>query len=403
MVAKKNTGFNRYVGRKSAYLKVTALASIFFSTLTFAQTGTEGVPLHGFADAGFSMHSTKFAAGVLDGTSVGAPTGFNVGSFDIYLTPQFDGNMKALAELIFEVTPDGGVATDLERVQMGYTFSDSATVWAGRFHTPYGFWNTGFHHGAQIQTSIFRPRFLDFEDKGGILPAHMVGLWSTGRIKAGNGKFTYDVFAGNGPQISMGPADPANPTIQSSGTLNINVAGDDNHRAMTGLNIGYEPSGNFDGMRLAIHALRGEIADDSDTSFIPTALNSTELSVVGCSFTYLENDWELLTELYNFNNRDVSGNTGIYKSSASYLQIGKTFTNLTPFVRKEVAVLDQLDNYFSAQENGQSYTRYALGFKYDLDQKASLKLEAHYSEFEAEVGRAAFSYRSLHTQFAIRF
>jgi len=403
MVDTENSRVNHHVRQKSACLRIATLCGMLFTQLTFAQAGTEGAPLHGFADAGFSLHSTKFAAGVLDGTSVGAPTGFNVGSFDIYLTPQFDSNTKALVELIFEVTPDGGIATDLERVQMGYIFSDSSTIWAGRFHTPYGFWNTGFHHGAQIQTSIFRPRFLDFEDKGGVLPAHMVGVWGAGRIRGDAGKLTYDIFAGNGPQIAMGPADPAAPNIQTNGTLNINVSGDDNHRAMSGLNIGYEPSGDFDGMRFAIHALRGEIADNSDSSLIPTALNNTELNIVGGAFTYLENNWELLTELYNFNNRDVSGSSGVYKSSASYLQIGAIFTQLTPFIRKEVAVLNQLDKYFSAQENGQSYTRYALGFKYDLDQKASLKLELHYSEFGAETGRTAYSYRSLHTQYAIRF
>jgi len=409
MVTAENVSLRHSTQRRLPGLSGIAIAGVLLAMPALAQTGSEGVPLHGFADAGFALHSQAFTPGTPNKFEIAAPKGFNVGSFDLYLTPQFDNNVKALVELIFEITPDGGVATDLERVQMGYTFSDNATLWAGRFHTPYGFWNTAFHHGAQIQTSIFRPRFLDFEDKGGILPAHMVGLWSTGKARAGDGKFTYDIFAGNGPQISMGPEDPAAPGLQTYGTLNINVAGDDNHRAMVGLNVGYEPSGDFDGMRLAIHALRGEVADNSDSTLLPatvparTSLNNTELNIIGGSFAYLENDWELLTELYSFNNKDKSGNTGIHKSSASYLQIGKTFTNLTAFIRKEMTSLSQLDNYFSMQENGQSYTRHALGFKYDLDQKASLKLELHYTEFAAEAGRTAYSYRSLYTQYAIRF
>lgn len=367
----------------------------------------EGLQMHGFMDAGFSNNTMA--------DPVAYPKGFNVGSLSFYLTPHFGNKIKALVEPNFEVTPDGAVATDLERLQIGYTFSDTATVWAGRFHTPYGFWNTGFHHGAQMQTSVVRPRFLDFEDKGGILPAHMVGLWSTGKTKAGKGKFTYDIFAGNGPKIVMGqnPVDPATPLLtpvsQSGGTLDINLAGDDNHRAMVGLNLGYEFSGDLDGLRVAIHSMRGDIYDNSNGTLQPatvparTSSNKTDMNMFGGSFVYLGNDWELMTELYKFRDNDKSGNTGIHRSSASYMQIGKTFGSLTPFIRKEITVLNQLDNYFSMQASGQSYTREVIGFKYDLDPKASIKLEGHYSNFAVESGRTPAKYHSMYAQYAIRF
>jgi len=139
--------------------------------------------MHGFADVG---------AGT---TTNGVRKGFTVGSLDFYLNPQLGERTKALIELNTEVDAEGGVGVDLERLQLGYTFSDSATAWLGRFHTPYGYYNTGFHHGQQIATSLRRPRFLEFEDKGGILPAHTVGAWLTGAIRAGDGKFTYDLTA----------------------------------------------------------------------------------------------------------------------------------------------------------------------------------------------------------------
>lgn len=346
--------------------------------------GDQGLPLHGFMDVGFATNTMA--------DPVAYPTGFYVGSLSFYLTPHFGDKVKALVEPNFEIASDGSLSTDLERAQIGYTFSDAATLWAGRFHTPYGYWNTGFHHGAQMQTSVMRPRFLDFEDKGGVLPAHMVGLWGAGKIRAGAGKFTYDVFAGNGPKIVMG-ADP----LTGLGIQDINFAGDNNHQAMVGLNLGYEFSGSMNGLRVAVHSLRGDVDDDNA---LP---NKTELNMVGGSLVYLENDWELLTELYRFNDNDKSGLTGSHKSSASYLQIGKSFNNLTPYIRKEVANLSQQDNYFSMQASGQSYSRELLGFKYDLDPKASLKLEWHYSNFEAETGRTPAKYHSLYTQYAIRF
>jgi hypothetical protein len=216
----------------------------------------DGLPIHGFMDVGFATNSW--------GTSAG-PMGFNGGALSFYLSPHFGDRVKALVEPNFEVTPEGAVATDLERLQIAYTFSDAATLWTGRFHTPYGYWNTAFHHGAQIQTSVLRPRFLDFEDKGGILPAHMVGLWDTGKFNAGEGKLTYDVFAGNGPKIVLANS-TAPPTPTNLGTLDINFAGDNNHQAMVGFNLGYEFSGNMDGLRLAVHGIRGDVDDNASVN-----------------------------------------------------------------------------------------------------------------------------------------
>jgi len=365
---------------------------------------SDGLQMHGFMDVGYANNTMA--------DPVNFPKGFFVGSLSFYLTPHFGDKVKALVEPNFEVTPDGAVATDLERVQIGYTFSDAATGWMGRFHTPYGYWNTAFHHGAQMQTSVMRPRFLDFEDKGGILPAHMVGLWGTGKVRAGDGKFTYDIFAGNGPKIVMGqnPVDPTNPSIavpQSGGILDMNQAGDDNHQAMVGINIGYEFSGMMDGLRFAVHSMRGDVIDDSNGTLppppLPSTNNKTELNMVGGSLVYLGNEWELMTELYRFNNKDKSGNNNQYKSSASYLQIGRAFGSFTPYIRKEITNLDQQDNYFRMQASGQSYTRYAGGFKYDLDPKASIKIEELYSNFADEPGRTAYKYHSLYIQYAIRF
>jgi hypothetical protein len=310
--------------------------------------------------------------------------GFYVGALSFYLAPHFGDKVKALVEPNFEVTRDGAISTDLERLQIGYTFSDNATAWAGRFHTPYGYWNTAFHHGAQIQTSVLRPRFLDFEDKGGILPAHMIGLWGEGKFKVGDSKLTYDVFAGNGPKI-----------VKS--ILDINQAGDNNHQAMVGFNLGYEFSGSLDGLRLAVHSLRGDVDDDA----IPS--NKTQLNIVGGSAVYLSDTWEVMSEYYRFNDKDKSGGTGTHKSWADYLQIGKSFNNLTPYVRVERTVLDQLDNYFSMQDSGQSYARQALGLRYNLNPKAALKFELLNSSFKAESGRTALGYRSVFVQYAIGF
>ncbi len=371
------------------------------SGMAHHSTSGAGLPLHGFSDVGFATNSGSLADN---------PKGFFVGSLSFYLAPNFGDRVKALIEPNIEVTPAGDIAVDLERVQFGYSFSDTATLWGGRIHTPYGYWNTGFHHGGQMQTSVMRPRFLDFEDKGGILPAHMVGLWGAGKIKAGTGKVTYDVYAGNGPTIAMGAPDPAvSATAQTLGTLTIGQAGDSNHQAMTGFNVGYEFSGNLDGLKLSAHGLQGDVDDNSDASLtsLPSTLanNKTELSMAGGSIVYLANDWEVLSEYYGFNNNNKSGsNTGTHKSWAAYAQVGKSFDDWTPYIRLEKAVLSQSDNYFASQASGQSYARQSLGVRYNLNQNAALKFELLHSKFEADVGAKSYkNFNSVLAQYAIGF
>ncbi len=151
----------------------------------------EGLPLHGFMDVGVGARSK------------GGSKGFGLGNLDLYLTPRIGERIKGLIELNFEISDVGELDTDLERMQIGYVFSDAATVWAGRFHSPWGYWNTAYHHGQQIQTTLTRPKFLEFEDRGGIIPAHSVGMWGTGAIPAGTGKLTYDIFTGNSQRIDL--------------------------------------------------------------------------------------------------------------------------------------------------------------------------------------------------------
>ncbi|MDB6085703.1 MAG: hypothetical protein JWN43_3584, partial [Gammaproteobacteria bacterium] len=150
--------------------------------------GGSGVPLHGFFDVGIGNHTAN------------KPEfkGANVGGLDMYLNPQLGEHTRSLFELTFEVDSHGDVGADLERAQIGYQFSDAATVWIGRFHTPFGYYNTAYHHGQEIATSLRRPRFLLFEDQGGVMPNHTVGAWLTGAEHLSDGKITYDVFVGNG-------------------------------------------------------------------------------------------------------------------------------------------------------------------------------------------------------------
>jgi hypothetical protein len=308
--------------------------------------GGAGVPLHGFADVGIGNHTAN-EPGL---------QGANIGALDIFLNPQLGEHTRSLFELTFEVNSEGQVAPDLERAQLGYQFSDAATIWIGRFHTPFGYYNTAFHHGQEIATSLRRPRFLLFEDQGGIMPNHTVGAWLTGAERLADGRVTYDVFVGNGQAISSGSIDPRSGGVAHGG-------------AIYGGNLGYVFGETLNGLKVGVSAFRSNVSDDEQLSRI------TQVDNTGVYFAYDTDRFEYLGEYYRFNNRNLTDGSPDRRSNAGFLQLAWRLPLAAPYVRYERAVLDQGDNFFALQTNGMSYYRAALGLRFDLDPKSALKLE----------------------------
>jgi hypothetical protein len=308
-----------------------------------------GLPLHGFADVG---------AGWSKGTDPLRERGFGAGTFDLYLVPQIGDHVRSLIEVAFEYNSGGELEADVERLQIGYTLNDDLTVWLGRFHTPFGLWNTWFHHGANLQTSITRPRFIEFEDKGGIIPAHSVGLWASGKFGVGGDKVSYDAYVSNGPSIRKRQ-------------LDFNPFTDDNNNKMFGLNLGYHPSGLLYGLSAGVHGF-SSIADEVTTS--NDILSRTRLRMAGAYLGYDVNDYEAIAEYYHFFNSDVATGTR-YPSTAWFAQVGRTFGSLTPYVRYERASLNPNDPYFTSLQTGRSYRRSVAGVRYALDSRSSFKFE----------------------------
>jgi len=330
--------------------KETAEAHQQMGQMGSMETANAGVPFHGFADIG-------------GGTRQGEPKGFTTGSFDMYLAPQFSDRVRALFEALIEFDESGEPGIDLERAQIGYAFRDEFTLWGGRFHTPFGYYNTAFHHGQLMQTSIKKPRFMDFEDHGGVMPSHTVGVWATGRFTLGESKWAYDAFVGNSPSIV-------------GSTLDMNNVGSRNHNASTGLNVGYV--GADGSLKVGGHYYRARVADDS----VPA--NVTDMSFVGPYAVYDDGVWVVISEYYRFNNDDVVSNTGAptgnHRSFAWFGQLGRRFGAWMPYARYEKASLDQSDNYFALLGNGHSYSRELGGLRYDVNPRAAFTVELNHTK-----------------------
>jgi hypothetical protein len=74
---------------------------------------------------------------------------------------------------------------DLERLQVGWEPTEGSVIWLGRFHQASSVWNHEHHHGQFLQTSITRPAAEEWEDEGGIIPQHFVGLLAESSWHAG--------------------------------------------------------------------------------------------------------------------------------------------------------------------------------------------------------------------------
>jgi hypothetical protein len=330
-----------------------------------------GVPFHGFLDVGggFQQHGKS---------------GFTTGSFDTYLTPQFNDRVRALLEALIEFGDSGEPGIDLERAQIGYAFSDAFTIWLGRFHSPFGYYNTAFHHGKLMQTSIEKPRFLNFEDDGGVMPSHTVGTWATGAFRLGGGtKFTYDVYVGNSPSIK-------------GGALDMNNLASENHTASRGLNLAYQGLGGS--LRLGGHYYRASVVDDA----LPA--NDTKLQFMGPYAVFDDGVWEVIYEYYRWNNENMVSNTaaplGEHRSTAWFGQIGRHFGQWMPYARYEKGSFNQDDNFFASLEGGRSYTRKLAGVRYDINPRAAFTVEYFHTEQDDLV---VPDYNEMRFQFAIGF
>ena len=350
------------------------------------QSDDSGLPIHGFADVNTGNYNLYFP--YFKGT--------NVGSLDLYLTPKIGDSVVTLAELIFETGPDGHVGTDLERFQIGYQFNDQATVWVGRFHTPYGYVNTALHHGVWLADALRRPKFVNFEDKGGVMPAHTTGVWLTGALREDNGKFLYDFYTGNGQQIQGGTVD-----MQNGGNLH--------GAAMFGSRLSYQfIGGAADGLLVGVNGFTDKVNDDNP--FNPALIR---LNMAGAYAVYDTDTWEHIIEAYALRDKNLNGAPGTHRSEAWFAQFAYRARWGVPYIRYERAMLDQTDPYFNEQTFGASYYRSALGVRFDINAKSSIKFEvAHtrntdrpstdYRPSDAEIGLPQ-QFNEILAQYAVRF
>jgi len=324
---------------------ILSLVAVCWSMLSMSASALE---LHAFADVTYS-----------DSSRSGENPGFSLGQLDLWGTHVIDkeGKLKTFVELVVE-SPGSGFVLDLERLWVEYDVNPNFRVRAGRFHTSLGYWNRTYHHGSHMQTTVFRPLFLDFEDgPTAIMPTHTVGLMGVGDFNMAQGDLHLEVQLGNGAYFNGAELDPNN-------------AGDaDKGKALVGRLV-FKPAA-VDGLGIGVSYLNNPVSQLTGG----VVVDLVDQQIYGLDAAYDENDLELIFEYFSLNNKDTAGTSRT--SSAWYFQAGYAYSEvLMPYFRyEEMKDIDASDPYFITLGTTE-YSQSVLGVRYDLVDNSSLKLEA---------------------------
>jgi hypothetical protein len=142
----------------------------------------------GFGDVDFAGTDAK-----------GTKSGFNMGQLILHMSSPLSEKVSVFGETSFTAQA-GPTATaynvDVERLLIRYDYNDFFKLSFGRYHTPINYWNTAFHHGLWLQTTIARPEMIRFG--GRFLPVHFIGMQAEGNIPSGPIGLGYNAGLGNG-------------------------------------------------------------------------------------------------------------------------------------------------------------------------------------------------------------
>lgn len=270
------------------------------------------------APAGAADFSLFGDVTLVDSDAPESPASFALGLLDFYVTQEITDRMPGFVELVVAAGDEGEFEADVERLWIRYDVSNAFQIAAGRFHTPLGTWNRTYHHGALIQDTVGRPYFLAFEDDGGILPVHIVGLMATGETWAGVGTFRYELAVGNGQELSSAAGlDPAPEDRPELDPNNVDDLNDD--KTLSGrLSLKGDK-----GWQLGIFGLTQEIAESGAPeagSLLATGETLVDQTIFGLDVRYQAGRFGFLGEVFDIDNESPVGAGGSHGATAFYLQ-----------------------------------------------------------------------------------
>jgi hypothetical protein len=310
---------------------------------------TEYPSLHlsGFADIDFADQDKAEGA-----------RGFSEGQFVLHVASALSPRANFFGELSFTPRADAGTGSpaatgfnaEVERLIIRFDQSDRFKVSFGRYHTPVNWWNTAFHHGQWLQTTISRPEMIQFGGK--FIPVHFVGGLVEGSLPAGGLNVNYQAGIGNG----------RGNVISRAGD-----AGDNNARPAWVVNLFAKPDALF-GLQVGGSMYLDRVAAASGAEF--------DERITAAHVVWQREDPEVIAEIAHVRHEQVNAPLSA-SSLAYYLQtayrlpwFGRTWK---PYYRFEHLDIEAADPVFAGVPSLDGST---IGVRFDISMYAAIKAEA---------------------------
>jgi hypothetical protein len=341
---------------------VTQAADVDMGGHSMSIPGGPVIKFRGFFDFNFGVGSiaNPLVFPIIDGGcgTCGNPitvphTTFQAGEFDLFITSKLSERLSFLSEIVLGPDDTNVFGLDIERYQLTYKANRYFAATAGRFHTSIGYYNTAYHHGVWFSTAEGRPIMYLFEDSGGILPVHMVGVNVTGAVphttKLG---LHYVAEVGNG--LTSNTNNIAIESVQNfvsdRNAKATNVAAYIRPEMVSGLQIG----GSWYHDRL-----------------YPTGEAGVTQNIESAYVVYLTPDWEFLNEAVLLTNKQ-DGIIAPFRSPMSYIQAARKFGIYKPYFRYQY-VRDHLGDPLNLLQG--TYYGPSVGLRIDFAEYAAFKLQ----------------------------
>jgi hypothetical protein len=309
-----------------------------------AEVHYPSLQIHGFGDVDFAATDQR-----------GTTSGFSLGQFDLHFASALSQKVSYFGETTFTATPTG-YNVEVERSIIRYDYNDYFKISFGRYHTPIGYWNTAFHHGAWLQTTIARPEMVRIG--GTLIPVHFVGFLAEGAIPSGPVGLNYSLGVGNG----------RGNVISRAGD-----AGDNNNNRAWVANIFARPAALY-GLQFGASVYRDKIT-------LADGRNFREL-ITGAHLVWTKESPEFLAEFANMHHRQVLTDAES-NSQAFYVQVGYRLPQfertLKPYYRFEYIHNPLSEQVFVNQDLVESI----VGVRYDITNYAAFKGEYRHMERQA--------------------
>ena len=299
-------------------------------------------------------------------------TSFALGELDLFITSDISEKFNFLSELVFEAGPDNiyGVQRGVpnafkvepERYLIQYSYNDYFNISAGRFHTAIGYYNTAYHHSTWFQTTTGRPYLFAFEDEGGILPTHTVGVTATGLVPSGGLGLHWVAEVGNN-RASQNPIEqePVQNQVDDQNHKAFNLAAFARPDSVRGLQTGF--------------------------SFYHDVLAPANQPKVGQDILALHAilerpKYEWLNEVVLIRH-SIFGESKVYNTPGFYTQVSRQFGSFRPYFRYQYLNVARTEPIFPevGLQHGPS-----AGIRFDASEFVALKFQYDYTFLRQQPG-----------------